>query len=60
MISMILAMDINNLVGKNNDLPWHYPEDLQYFKNVTLNKKVLMGYNTYLSIVNRLGKPLPK
>lgn len=60
MISMILAMDINNLVGKNNDLPWHYPEDLQYFKKVTLNKKVLMGYNTYLSIVNRLGKPLPK
>ena len=60
MISMILAMDINNLVGKNNDLPWYYPEDLQYFKNVTLNKKVLMGYNTYLSIVNRLGKPLPK
>ena len=60
MISMILAMEINNLVGKNNDLPWYYPEDLQYFKNVTLNKKVLMGYNTYLSIVNRLGKPLPK
>ena len=60
MISMILAMDINNLVGKNNDLPWNYPEDLQYFKKVTLNKKVLMGYNTYISIVNRLGKPLPK
>ena len=60
MISMILAMDINNLVGKNNDLPWYYPEDLQYFKKVTLNKKVLMGYNTYLSIVNRIGKPLPK
>lgn len=59
MISMILAMDINNLVGKNNDLPWHYPEDLKYFKKVTLGKDVLMGYNTYLSIVNRLGKPLP-
>ena len=60
MISMILAMDKNNLVGKKNDLPWYYPEDLQYFKAITLNKKVLMGYNTYLSIVNRLGKPLPK
>jgi dihydrofolate reductase len=57
---MILAMDKNNLVGKGNDLPWYYPEDLKYFKQVTLNKDVLMGYNTYLSIVNRLGKPLPK
>ena len=35
-------------------------EDLQYFKQVTLNKKVLMGYNTFLSIANRLGKALPK
>lgn len=60
MISMILAMDINNLVGKDNDLPWYYPEDLKYFKKITLNKKVLMGYNTYLSIISRIGKPLPK
>lgn len=59
MISMILAMDKNNLVGKGNDLPWYYPEDLKYFKNTTLGKDVLMGYNTYLSIVNRIGKPLP-
>lgn len=60
MISMILAMDQNNLIGNGNNLPWHYSEDLKYFKEVTLNKAVLMGYNTYLSIVNRLGKPLPK
>ena len=60
MISLIFAMDVNNLIGKDNDLPWYYPEDLKYFKQVTLNKDVLMGYNTYLSIVNRLGKPLPK
>lgn len=60
MIAMILAMDKNNLVGKGNDLPWNYPEDLKYFKTVTLNKDVFMGYNTYLSIVSRIGKPLPK
>lgn len=60
MISMILAMDKNNLVGRGNDLPWNYPEDLKYFKKITLNKDVFMGYNTYLSIVNRIGKPLPK
>ena len=60
MLAIIVAMDLNNLIGKNNDLPWNYPEDLQYFKQVTLNKKVLMGYNTFLSIANRLGKALPK
>ena len=53
-------MDRNNLIGKNNDLPWHYPEDLKYFKNKTLNHTVLMGTKTFKSIVNRLGKPLPK
>ena len=60
MLSLIVAIDDNFLIGNGNDLPWYEPEDLKYFKSVTLNKAVLMGYNTYLSIVNRLGKPLPK
>lgn len=59
MISLIWAMDINQLIGKGNTLPWYYPEDLKYFKRQTLNQDVLMGYNTYLSIVERIGKPLP-
>ena len=59
MISIIVAIGKNNLIGKGNDLPWHYPEDLKYFKEKTLNKTVLMGENTFYSIVNRLGKPLP-
>lgn len=59
MFSMILAMDIRGLIGKNNDLPWHYPEDLKYFKSVTLHKKVVMGRKTFESIFNRLGHPLP-
>ena len=59
MISLIWAMTKNNLIGKDNDLPWHYKEDLQYFKKTTLNKDVLMWYNTYLSIFNRLGHSLP-
>lgn len=59
MISLIFAMDKNNLIGKGNDLPWHYSEDLKYFKRVTLNKPVLMGENTFYSIFNRLKKPLP-
>jgi dihydrofolate reductase len=59
MISMIFAIDPTGLIGKNNDLPWNYPEDLQYFKYVTLNKTVLMGVTTFESIVTRLNKPLP-
>ncbi|MDT8337455.1 MAG: dihydrofolate reductase [Candidatus Izemoplasmatales bacterium] len=59
MISMIFAMDPTGLIGKNNDLPWNYPEDLQYFKYITLNKTVLMGVITFESIVSRLNKPLP-
>ena len=60
MINLIWAMTKDNLIGKGNDLPWHYKEDLQYFKKNTLEKDVLMGYNTYLSIYSRIGKALPK
>ncbi len=60
MIALIAAMDENNTIGKGNDLPWHYPEDLAYFKRKTLGKKVLMGRKTYESILMKLGRPLPK
>lgn len=60
MISLIVAIANNNLIGNGNELPWYYPEDLQYFKKTTLNKTVLMGKKTFLSIINRLNKPLPK
>ena len=46
MINLIVAIGKNNLIGKGNELPWHYKEDLQYFKQTTLNKTVLMGENT--------------
>ena len=51
MIKLIWAMTESYLIGKGNDLPWNYPEDLKYFKKNTLNKDVLMGLNTYNSIV---------
>ena len=60
MINIIVAIGVNNLIGKDNDLPWHYKEDLQYFKEVTMNKTVIMGEQTFYSIVSRIGKPLPK
>ncbi|WP_404346547.1 dihydrofolate reductase [Sutcliffiella horikoshii] len=56
MISIIVATDKNNLIGKDNDLPWRIPADLAYFKKVTLGSTIVMGRKTYESI----GKPLPK
>jgi dihydrofolate reductase len=56
LISIIVAMAKNNVIGKNNDMPWGYlPEDLKYFKQITLNKNIIMGRKTFESI----GKPLP-
>lgn len=55
MISMIVAKDINGVIGKDNKLIWRIPEDLRHFKNKTLGKTIVMGRKTYESI----GRPLP-
>ena len=54
-ISLIAAMDRNHLIGRDNGLPWHLPDDFKHFKAVTLGKPVIMGRKTFESI----GKPLP-
>ncbi|MEZ5490096.1 MAG: dihydrofolate reductase [Gammaproteobacteria bacterium] len=54
-LSLICAMDENMVIGRNNSLPWHLPEDLKYFKRTTMGKCIIMGRKTYESI----GKPLP-
>ena len=54
-LSMIAAMSSNNVIGLENKMPWHLPEDFKWFRKHTLGKPVLMGKNTFLSI----GKPLP-
>jgi len=54
-ISLIVAMDKNKVIGKNNSLIWKLPEDMKRFKQLTLNKPVVMGRKTFESI----GKPLP-
>ena len=54
-ISAIVATARNNAIGKDNDLPWHLPADLKYFKNTTYGKPVLMGRKSFESI----GRPLP-
>lgn len=59
MISLIVAMAQNHVIGVNNDLPWHIPADLKRFKSLTVGKPVIMGRKTFESIFARLGKPLP-
>lgn len=53
--ALIFAMAENRVIGRNNKLPWYLPNDLKYFKQVTMGKPVIMGRKTYESI----GKPLP-
>ena len=55
MISMIVAVAANGVIGVGNKLPWHLSEDLKYFKRVTMGKPIVMGRKTFESI----GKPLP-
>lgn len=59
-MKLIAALDPSYAIGKNNEIPWHIPKDLQLFKKHTLNQTVIMGKNTYESIKSYLGKPLPK
>ena len=55
MITLITACSKNRVIGKDNELIWHLPEDLKRFKKLTTNKVVVMGRKTYESI----GRPLP-
>ncbi|MRG88312.1 dihydrofolate reductase [Salinibacillus xinjiangensis] len=55
MISLLVAMDRNRLIGKDNDLPWRLPNDLKFFKETTMGHTIVMGRKTYESI----GRPLP-
>ncbi|MEO5647211.1 MAG: dihydrofolate reductase, partial [Chitinophagaceae bacterium] len=51
----LVAASENNAIGKNNQLLWHLPNDLRYFKNKTWGMPVIMGRKTYESV----DKPLP-
>lgn len=54
--TIVVAASENNVIGINNDLPWHLSDDLKFFKKITLGKPVLMGRKTFES----MGRPLPK
>ncbi|MEK3934535.1 dihydrofolate reductase [Sporosarcina sp. FSL W7-1349] len=55
MISLLVAHDPDRVIGKENQLPWHVPEDLAYFKKMSIGKGIVMGRKTFESI----GRPLP-
>ena len=55
MLSIIVAKAKNNIMGKDNKMIWHLPEDLKHFKNLTTGHTIIMGRKTFES----LGKPLP-
>jgi dihydrofolate reductase len=54
LVAVVAASD-NNVIGRDNAMPWHQPADLAYFKRVTMGKPILMGRRTFESI----GRPLP-
>ncbi|HEU5289690.1 MAG TPA: dihydrofolate reductase [Cyclobacteriaceae bacterium] len=57
-ISLIAALSQNRVIGKNNDLPWHLPDDMKYFMQTTKGHCVIMGRKNYDSIPEKF-RPLP-
>lgn len=55
-VTLIVAMDENGLIGANDGMPWHLPDDLRQFRKRTLHKPILMGRRTFEAI----GRPLEK
>lgn len=56
MVSLVLAVSENGVIGKDNDLPWRLPADLRFFKELTTGHSILMGRKTFDSI----GRALPR
>ncbi|QHS22532.1 dihydrofolate reductase [Virgibacillus sp. MSP4-1] len=56
MISLLVAMDQKQVIGKDGGLPWRLPNDLKFFKETTMDHTIVMGRKTYQSI----GRPLPR
>jgi dihydrofolate reductase len=55
MLSLVVAMAENGIIGKDGDMPWHLPDDLKHFKAMTLGKPIIMGRKTW----DEVGPPLP-
>lgn len=57
-ISLIAAVAQNRVIGKNNDLPWHLPDDMKYFMQTTKGHYIIMGRKNYQSLPPKF-RPLP-
>jgi dihydrofolate reductase len=57
-ISLIAALTENHVIGKNNDLPWHLPDDMKFFMKTTTGHVVIMGRKNYESLPRKF-RPLP-
>lgn len=55
-ISLIVALDDNGAIGLDGTLPWHDPEDLQWFKAMTMGKTLVCGHRTYQTLPNLPGR----
>ena len=58
-ISLIAAVADNGIIGRDGEMPWHLPADLDHFKTTTMGHPVIMGRRTYDSIAGQIGGPLP-
>ena len=54
-VAIVVAVADNGVIGRGNALPWDLPDDLQYFKRITMGRPIIMGRRTFESI----GRPLP-
>ena len=57
-VSLIVAISKNRVIGKDNDLIWHLPKDMKFFKDTTLGHHVIMGRKNFESIPHKYS-PLP-
>jgi dihydrofolate reductase len=54
-LTVVAAVTANGVIGRDNGMPWHLPEDLKHFKALTMGRPMVMGRRTFTSI----GRPLP-
>lgn len=58
-VTIVVAVADNGVIGKDGEMPWHYPDDLAHFEAVTMDCPVILGRITFETITDRLGEPLP-
>ncbi|SEM05543.1 dihydrofolate reductase [Haloferax larsenii] len=56
---LVAAVAANGVIGRDDDMPWHLPEDMKHFKQTTMGHPVVMGRTTYESIARQIDGPLP-